>query len=338
MSTRFNQKRIAYASRVALCLFVLIVAGSLAACAGATADKSAAWPEKDITLVVPFKPGGGFDIIARVMAPLIEKYLPKKVNVVVKNVDGAAGKLGMMEVINSKPDGYTIGMFDFIQVGQAAALGQLEKSDPYKITWIAEADRGAGLLIIQTNGKFKNIGEMKGKEVRFSSTGQTAFANVIIGKALGATPRLILFDASGDAATAVAQGNADAFVTYWPSQIRYVKSNQGKVTAVFLADDKRDPNLPDMPTSGEMGVDLKGGIILGGVHVLAGPVGWDPAIKTKMVDAVKKATADPEFKANMDKAGYPPTVKFDKELDDEAKFILDQLMSYKDLMKEVEQQ
>jgi tripartite-type tricarboxylate transporter receptor subunit TctC len=335
---RTNQKRVTLASRVALILFVVVVAGSLAACAPSVVDKAAAWPEKDITLIVPFKPGGGYDIISRIVAPLIEKYLPKKVNVVVKNVDGAAGTTGMMEVLNSKPDGYTIGMFDFIQVGQAAALGQMEKYDPYNLTWIAECDRGAGLLIIQTNGKFKNIGEMKGQEVRFSSTGQTAFANVIIGKALGATPRIILFDASGDAATAVAQGNADAFVTYWPSQIRYVKSNQGKVTAVFLADDKRDPNLPDMPTAAEMGVDLKGGIILGGVHVLASTGGWDPAIKTKFVDVVKKAMADPDFKANMVKAGYPPTVKFDKELQDEAKSILDDLQSYKDLIKQFQQQ
>ena len=59
-----------------------------------------------------YNAGGGFDLISRMLAPYLEKYLPKKVNVVVKNVAGAGGTVGSIELYDAKPDGYTIGLLD----------------------------------------------------------------------------------------------------------------------------------------------------------------------------------------------------------------------------------
>ena len=69
---------------------------------------AAGYPDKDITLVVPFSPGGGFDTYARLIAPFLEKHLPNKVHVIVKNEPGAGGRKGLTDVYRSKPDGYKL--------------------------------------------------------------------------------------------------------------------------------------------------------------------------------------------------------------------------------------
>jgi tripartite-type tricarboxylate transporter receptor subunit TctC len=75
-------------------------------CAGTAEPVAAAdWPARDITLIVPFAAGGGYDITARATAPWIEKHLPKKMNVVVKNVTGAGGEIGILEMVRAKTDG-----------------------------------------------------------------------------------------------------------------------------------------------------------------------------------------------------------------------------------------
>lgn len=86
------------------------VAVGLAAMApGAT---RAAYPEKPINLLIAFSPGGGTDIIARVIAPYIEKYLGDGAKIVVMNRPGAGGAIGFTALANAAPDGYTIGFIN----------------------------------------------------------------------------------------------------------------------------------------------------------------------------------------------------------------------------------
>ena len=79
------------------------------ALAVASAAAHAAYPERPITLVVPFPPGGGTDLSARLIAPYIEKYLGGGAKIVILNRGGAGGDIGAAEIARSKPDGYTIG-------------------------------------------------------------------------------------------------------------------------------------------------------------------------------------------------------------------------------------
>ena len=72
------------------------------------APANAAYPEKNITLIIPFSTGGGFDTYARLIAPYVEKYLPRKVKVIPKNMPGAGGRMGLAAGYRAKPDGYTL--------------------------------------------------------------------------------------------------------------------------------------------------------------------------------------------------------------------------------------
>src|SRR6201988_1793201 len=69
----------------------------------------AAYPERPITMLVAYPPGGGTDLIARALAPFIEKYLGGGARIVVVNRPGAGGEVGFAALANSAPDGYTVG-------------------------------------------------------------------------------------------------------------------------------------------------------------------------------------------------------------------------------------
>ena len=72
----------------------------------------AAFPEKEISWIVPFAPGGGYDAWSRQLAAAMQKYLPQGVSVVVKNISGAGGRTGSISLYRAKPDGYTVGLLD----------------------------------------------------------------------------------------------------------------------------------------------------------------------------------------------------------------------------------
>ncbi len=84
----------------AVSLFLMTVPEGLAA---------GKYPDRDITCIVVFRPGGGTDIIARAAAPYLRKSLPSPVNVIIQNIDAAGGRTGCFKIYDSKPDGYTVG-------------------------------------------------------------------------------------------------------------------------------------------------------------------------------------------------------------------------------------
>src|SRR6185503_15700967 len=74
-----------------------------------TAAANAAWPDKPITLIVAYSPGGGTDHVARALAPFLEKYIGGGARIVILNRAGAGGEVGFAALANAAPDGYTIG-------------------------------------------------------------------------------------------------------------------------------------------------------------------------------------------------------------------------------------
>ena len=169
-------------------------------CSPAARQQAAAptWPAKDITLIVPFKPGGGYDLQARIIAPFLEKYLPLKVNVVVKNVDGAGGKIGATELSKAKPDGYTIGIMGREAVAFMRANKELHWI-PATWTWLGQVSSDPLVVAIPTAGKFKTLADMKGQDIRFGVTSEMLPSAVVMGQAIGMKPRPVLFGGSGDA-------------------------------------------------------------------------------------------------------------------------------------------
>src|SRR5215831_14870859 len=80
--------------------------------AARAAPAAANFPAKNIQFIIPYAPGGGFDTFVRFIAPVMETHLPRRTNIVPNNITAGSGSRGISQLYRSKPDGYTIGIFD----------------------------------------------------------------------------------------------------------------------------------------------------------------------------------------------------------------------------------
>src|SRR5262245_15657751 len=129
----------------------LMISASIAAPALLASRSHAApasdFPTKNIQFVIPYAPGGGFDIYVRAVTPVMEKYLPRKVSIVPLNVASGGGSRGVTQAYRSRPDGYTItilnipGMFILQDVQGTAAF------DLDRFTWIGAMGEGEKYFI-----------------------------------------------------------------------------------------------------------------------------------------------------------------------------------------------
>ncbi len=283
---------------------ILGVVMALLALSGCAQQEAApTWPAKDITLIVPFKPGGGYDLQARIIAPFIAKYLPLQVNVVVKNVDGAGGKVGAVELSKAKPDGYTIALVGREAVAFMAANKELDV-DPLTWTWLGQVSSDPLVVAIPTASKMKTLTDMKGQEVRFGVTSEMLPSAVVMGQAVGMKVRPVLFGGSGDAILAAMRGDLDAVTFSFPTMMKGVADSQGKLTALYASSEKRLEQAKDVPTLIELGfkIDPKVAAVVTTSRVLVGPPSMDKKIVTLLETAISKSMQDPDFQAQMIKA------------------------------------
>jgi tripartite-type tricarboxylate transporter receptor subunit TctC len=269
--------------------------------------RGAEWPTKDIILIVPYSPGGGYDVVARATAPYIEKYLGKKGNVVVKNVPGAGGKIGLIEMVRSKPDGHTIAVVDPADVSVMQVSGQLKEMDLLKFTWLGRLDALPDLLVVGVKSGIKNPGDMKGKTVRFAAIGPgVTFRTSVVAKGIGCEPRFVSYDGTTQAALATMQGDIDAFMVNWVSSMRMVRAHEGKLIPMFVAASERIPQIKEVSSSNELGLNLELSV-LGYSHILAGPANIPLEIKKAWEEILKKVFNDQDWVNQMNKTGYPPS-------------------------------
>lgn len=268
---------------------------------------AAEWPSKDIILIVPYSPGGGYDVVARATAPYIEKHLGKKASVVVKNVPGAGGKIGLIEMVRSRPDGHTIAVVDPADVSVLQVSGQLKEMDLLKFSWLGRLDALPDLLVVGVKSGFKTPGDMKGKTIRFAAIGPgVTFRTAVVARGIGCEPRFVSYDGTSPASIATMQGDIDAFMVNWVSSMRMVRANEGKLLPLFVAASERISQIKEVPTSKELGLHLEESV-LGYSHILVGPANVPAEAKRAWEETLNKVFSDPEWVAQMNKAGYPPS-------------------------------
>lgn len=274
----------------------------------APAKPAVEFPTKDITLIVTYKAGGGFDIMARLLAPYLEKTLPKKVNVIVKNVAGAGGVVGSIELYDAKPDGHTISLLDAQSLTVAQVTGKLEKRDVRKMTWLGCVAEAPFTGVTNSGGNFKTAADIKGKTLKVAITALEVIPAPVLLKALGAANvKTTVFDSSVEAIEAVRRGDLDMVFTSFPTLWKSVQASEGKLIPVFVASDQRRPEVPGVPTVKELGVTLPPAL-LGSDRMLAAPPDLSPELFKLLDEAIQKATKDPAFIEQMTKAGYFPKV------------------------------
>jgi len=288
------------ASKATLWVILLLLLGSCA-----QQKDLGSFPARNISIIVPFKPGGGFDLQARMLAPFLEKYLPNKIHVVIENVSGAGGKMAAVQLGRSGPNGYTIGLIGLESIAFMRATGQLA-DDPQNWSWLGQLGSEPLLVAATTGSGLKSPADMKTKNFRFGVTSEMLPSAAILCRALGARFQPVHFDGSGEVVLAAIRGDVDTWVFSWPTAIKGVRDGQGKLVSLFVVDKARLASVPDVPTLAELGVEAGAGVYAVGAvsRVIAAPAGLDANVREILISAIEQAGHDPQFIEQMKHADF----------------------------------
>lgn len=228
-------------------------------CLGITAQTARAdeWPDKPITMVVGYTPGGSLDLVARIIAPELGKRLGQ--SVLVENIGGAGGTIGATKVINAKPDGYTLLLASGSEVSIARLTNPAVRYDGTKdLTPITLAGTQPMVLVGNKNLPAKNIEQLLA--LARSEPGKLSYASSGVGTPLNLAGELLKQQGHVDIAHIPYRGAAamsndllggqvNLAVFGLSSALTYIKSNQ--VIAYGVTSSKRTTLVPDVPALAE---------------------------------------------------------------------------------------
>ena len=274
------------------------------------------YPERPVRIIVTFPPGGGFDNIARLLAPNIAKALGQQV--LIDNRPGATGQVGTAAAARADPDGYTL---LFGGVGALAIAPHLTKAqyDPLKdfvpISMVAIND---GLIVVNPRFPGKNLKEfldtVKQSPGKYSfATAGTGSVTHVAGELLKTRASLdmvhIPYKGDGPAITDLIGGTVPIMVTVLATAAPYLKS--GQVRAIAALGSTRFPQIPDVPTLDESGFPgLTGGAWL----ALYAPAGTPREVVTKINAAVHLALQDKDVLVRLSAQGSKAVSSSPEEL------------------------
>lgn len=234
----------------------------LALCCGLalSAAQAQSYPSKPIRLIVPFPPGGGNDVIARVIAQKLTERLGQQV--VVDNRAGANGIVGLQALMQSPPDGYTLAVGAAGPLAVNPSLYDKLPYDPLKdFSPITNMVNYPLLLVVhpsvpaKTTQDLVNLAKAKPKQLYFASPG-SGNSGHLAGELLNSMANVqtvhVPYKGQGPALSDLISGQVQMLYSSIPSVLPQVKS--GQLNALAVGSAKRVPSLPDIPTISESGV------------------------------------------------------------------------------------
>lgn len=258
----------------------------------------AEYPEKNLTMIVPFSAGGGTDTVARIAVPGMEKQLDT--TIVVKNVAGAGGTIGASELAATTPDGYTIG---FMPVGTMTTQPHLRKVPYNADSWepICRLVKDPMSVLVAPDSKIKSMEDLvamstNGNQLKSGGPppgslphiGQAAMAN-----AYGLDLKYVPHEGGGAVAKSLLGGQIDVFTDLAGNAEKFGLVN------IALLGTERHPQFPDLPTTKELGgPELDYSIWFG----MFAPAGTPDDIMAKLSKACGDMAATPEYLKAMEDA------------------------------------
>ncbi len=259
--------------------------------------QAADFPTKEVQIIIPYAAGGATDLIFRALAATTGKYLGKAVIVV--NRPGGGGTVGVTEVSQAKPDGYTL----LSGITPLTILPyQVKTTFTYKsFEPIINVVKDPGMFLVRSDSPWKSLSEFldyakKNPEmITVGNSGAGGGVHLIalaFEKTAGVKFNHIPFAGGGPSVTALLGGHINAVSVSPPEGIEHVKAGKLKIIALFA--EKRFELFPDVPTVKEQGIDFT----MGQWRGLAAPKGAPPDVIKKLHDAFKKGMEDPVFIKN----------------------------------------
>ncbi|MBS7701263.1 tripartite tricarboxylate transporter substrate binding protein [Chelatococcus sp. YT9] len=262
------------------------------------------FPKGPVRFIVPFNAGGGTDVVARVVAEEMSKNLGQPV--LVDNRPGAQGIAGTKVGAMSAPDGQTI---TFVLQATLALNPNLYKAtnyDPVKdFAPISQLSAAPYLIVVNPSLGVKDIKSLvaKAKEapgkINYASGAAAAhLASLLFQKTVGIKMTHIPYSGSGQALTDLLAGRVGVMLSSPVSVLSHIKS--GALVPLAVTSTERIPSLPDVPTVAELGYPE---FDVSGWYGVAAPAGTDPAVVSRLNEAVAKALAQESVRESLMKAG-----------------------------------
>ena len=289
-----------------------VVIGGLIACgAGAAlrptrASEQPAYPVRPIRIIVPFAPGGGADIVSRLLAPHLQELLGQAV--IVENRPGAAGRVGAGLVAKSAPDGYTLLVTTESSLVIAPHIGVPMGYDPLKdFTPISLLTRNTVMLVVHpsvpahTLQKYIALARSRPGDMFFASSGvggPNHLAGEIFNRMTGLKITHVPYPGTGLALQAVISNQVGAMWGFMAGLIPYIR--EGALRALAVGSKERSPVLPDVPTVAEAGVP--GFEAVSWIGMVA-PTGTPGLVIDNLWDGVNTAMHLPAVQDILTKAG-----------------------------------
>jgi tripartite-type tricarboxylate transporter receptor subunit TctC len=310
---------------------ITLAAAGLLFAASAAAQQ---YPERPVTVVVPFTPGGSSDITARTIAAKLQESLGQ--SFVIDNKPGANGSLGATFVKNAKPDGYTlfvgsIGVFSINEV-LYKNLGYQTQKD---FDLLSVAVRTPNALVTRANFPANNVKEFveylkkNPNKVSFASSGTGSSDHLtaaLFWQKTGTSGIHVPYKGGSAAHLDLIAGNADVSFQNLGSITQHVKA--GKMKLLAITGDKRDPAVPDVPTLTEAGVP---GIEVYSWQAMVAPKGLPQNVKARLVPAVQAAIRHPDTVKKFNDIGFEVVGNTPEEFD---RFLTAELARWKQVIEQ----
>ena len=272
-----------------------LITGGLFALALLSTPAAAQYPNKQITVIVPFAAGGPTDVVARLVGEHMSRTLGQPV--IVENIGGAGGTIGMTRAAQAQPDGYTIAIGNMGTQSAAPALYPSLKYDPAtSFAQVGIVNYTPQAIVAKKATAAGNLKEfidyLKDNHAKLSyghaGVGSIAHvAGLVFNAKFGFKPTLVPYRGTGPAIQDLVGGQLDYMVDQSLNVIPQIKAGTIKVYAI--AAPERLASLPDVPTTAEGGTDF----IFSAWNGMVAPKGTPPEIVAKLTDALAKALDDP---------------------------------------------
>ncbi len=254
------------------------------------------FPSQPIRMIVPFGPGSATDITARQLEPALTRSLGQQI--IIENRAGAVGMIGAEAVKRAKPDGYTI---LYTAASHSIQAVMRPKSLPFDVirdfTMVGRSFTSSGLIAVNPSVPARNLKEL----IEYSKTlpgglnfaaGGVGSSHHLQGEALkvkGANVVLVSYVKIAQGITDTIGGHVPMIVYATAALVPHIKS--GRLRAIAVNSEKRQRELPDVPTINEQGFKGTGAV---GWNGMMGPVGLPVAVRNRLYSALEAAVNDPQ--------------------------------------------
>jgi tripartite-type tricarboxylate transporter receptor subunit TctC len=282
-------------------LALMMTACSLPGMSRGTASK---YPERAITMIVPYAAGGSTDLVARKIADMSKDHISQPISVV--NRPGGSATVGVLEALRGAPDGHTLGYATSAALAIQPHITEVAYKGPESYKPIAKIAEGTTVVIVKSDSPWKNMKDFVdyGKSnpgalrVGVATRGGVGHLDLEELKILtGADFTFVPLGGGGESIPAVLGGHIEATTTSASSVIGHVQA--GTIRIIGIPAEKRSALYPDVPTFKDQGYD----ITRSEYHMMIAPQGTPDQVITLLQDMVQKITDDPAFKKFADDAG-----------------------------------